>query len=419
MQNDTELELTEEISAEETRAKDIPVEEARVEESPAEETAIQKVLAEGISETPAEAAAPIVAKPAAKPTKAKRSRPWPLKILLGLVAILLCIIMFAVTLAGTLVVDLRVMTSQGGIRQIVTQLILPQGLSTGSQYPGLTAAPSQPASKEDLTGPLVDWAYGLLEEQFGEETPLTKEQLTQFLDKSSAKDFLADKIAGAVDDFYNETNETTITRKEVVDLIRDNQQLIKDSFDVEITEEQIQEIQEALEEVKVFDELEEKGFMGVLEETLAGPTPEGDFAKPGTDAAGNITGSVSSPLVRVKQILSYIRMATSNIAIICIAGAFVVLFLLLWLTNFTLPKTLSDTGIVLLVTGLILCVPTALDNIGLAQTLLEPTLLGIVRGVLTAVNPVHFTVLGAGAGLIILSIVAKIIKSIRVKKTVA
>lgn len=391
----------EEIIAEEPVAEEVPVTEAPVEETPVAEEA-------PVEEAPAIVAPPVVEQPK-KAKKVRRSRPWPLKILCGLIAFVLCVTMFAVSLAGIVVVDLRVMATEGGIGKIITPLIF-SGLSDAPKYPGLTAAPSQPAG-EDVVGPLVDMAFDLLEKQFGEETPLTKDQLAQFINESSAKDFLVEKVSGVVEDVLNDTNHTTISRDEVMDIIRDNTQLIKDNFDVEITEEQLQEIEEALEEVEIFDDFEEKGFVGTLKESLAEEGLDSDL--------GGILGGGASGGSLFDDILSFIPKVTSNAAIAGIFGTFLVLFLLLWLTNFTIPKTLSDTGIVLLVNGLVLCAPIALDNLGLLQSMLPPTLFSIVRGVLAAVAPVHIAVLAAGAGLIVLAIIAKTIKSIRLRKAAA
>ncbi len=428
MQNSTELEqkdavleeAVEEAPVEETPVEEIPVEEAPVEEVSATEESVEEApVAEEapvVEEAPAEEAPAIIAPPVVeqpkkekKAKKVRRSRPWPLKILCGLIAFVLCVTMFAVSLAGIVVVDLRVMATEGGIGKIITPLIF-SGLSDAPKYPGLTAAPSQP-SGEDVVGPLVDMAFDLLEKQFGEETPLTKDQLAQFINESSAKDFLVEKVSGVVEDLLNDTNTTTISRDEVMDIIRDNTQLIKDSFDVEITEEQLQEIEGALEKVEIFDDFAEKGFMGTIKESLAEEGIDSDL--------GGILGDAASGGSLFDDIFSFIPKVTSNAAIASIFGTFLVLFLLLWLTNFTIPKTLSDTGIVLLINGLILCAPIMLDNAGLAAAFMEPTVLGVVRGILAAVAPVHIAVLAAGAGLIVLAIIAKTVESIRLRKAAA
>lgn len=412
----------EEISAEEVPAEEIPAEEVSVEETPVAETTVEEAPAEEppVEKAPVATLPPMPEQPK-KEKKIRRSRPWPVKILCGLLAFVLCVAMFAVTLAGVVVIDLRVMSSEDGIRQIITQLILPTGMSTGNRYPGLTAAPSEPTDEDALTGPLTDWAYDQLVEQFGDATPITKEQLAHFMNESSAKEFLVEKTAGAVDDFINETNKTVITREEVMQLILDNTQMIEAAYGVVFTDEELQGIEDTLAETELFDILEEKGFVGVLEESLTDAIASG---KPGFDAA--VAGDAESFLAiqaaarkQAQEILSWVSMAVSDTAIIGTLGAFLALFLLLLLCNFSLPKTLSDTGIVLLVNGLLLCIPIAMDNLGLLRTILPPEIFSVVHGILLSVTPVHIAVLAAGGGFLLLAILAKIIKTIRLKLAAA
>jgi len=398
----------EEVPAEEAPAAEEPVEEVPMEEAPAAETSVEKA--------PVATLPPIPEQPK-KEKKARCQRPWPVKILCGLLAFVLCVAMFAVTLTGVVVMDLRVISSEDGIRQIITQLILPTGMSTGNRYPGLTAAPSEPIDEDALTGPLTDWAYDQLVEQFGDATPITKEQLAHFMNESSAKEFLVEKTAGAVDDFINETSETVITREEVMQLILDNTQMIEDTYGVVFTDEELQGIEDTLAETELFDILEEKGFVGVLEESLTDTIAS---SAPGFDAA--VAGDAESFLAiqadarkQAQEILSWVRMAISDTAIISIVGAFLALFLLLLLCNFSLPKTLSDTGIVLLVNGLLLCIPIAMDNLGLLRTFLPSEIFSAVHGILLAVTPVHIAALAVGGGFMVLAIIAKIIKTIRLK----
>lgn len=433
MPNDSQLQPAEELPQEtpvEEAAPEIPVQEA-----PAEVSA---------PEVPADT--PVVPPSAPKKAKKVRKRPWPLKILLGLVAFVLCVVMFAVTIAGALVVDLRVMTSAGGIREILTQLILPGGSAQSSEQisvgPVLTAASGAGTASDQsggLTGPLVDWAYDVIQDQFAEELPITKDQLTDFLEKSTAKDFISDKVAGVVEDFYNGTSNTTITREEVVQLLEDNKQLIEETFEVTITEDQLQMVEDALEKVEIFDQLEEQGLMGVIEQSMSGDSSTGgntsgegssteddpehvpDDDQPGSSGGSNSGSSGNTTLDslnQVKQIMEIIRQVTADSAIAAIAGVFVALFLLLFLTNFTLPKTLSDTGIVLTVAGLILSAPNLLYSTGVLHVILaeQTAILGVLGGILSAIQVVHFSILGAGVVLIVLAIIAKLFKNARLRK---
>lgn len=341
--------------------------------------------------------------PKIKKIKKSRRRPWPLKILLELVAIVLCVALFAVTIAGALIVDLRVMTSQGGFEKILTQLIAPTGSVQAVPQPGVTLL-SAPDQSQDAANFVTDMIYDMLQENFGQEVPVTKDQISEFIDKSTVTEFIAEKMSGAVNDFLNETSDTTITKDEIMDLVRDNSALLKESFDIEITDDMMTELETALDEVPMWDELEEKGLVGYLEENLLLPDSEAD-------------GS-SNGLAAIKQAMDYVRMVTSNMAIACFAGAMLLLALLVLLVNWSVPKTLSDVGITLLFAGLILSSLNFIGASGVLETLLADQLqiIGLINGILASVAVVHYGVLGTGVALIVLAIIAKIIKNSRRKK---
>ena len=338
-----------------------------------------------------------------KKLKKSRRRPWPLKILLELVAIVLCVALFAVTIAGALIVDLRVMTSQGGFEKILTQLIAPTGSVQAVPQPGVTLL-SAPDQSQDAANFVTDMIYDMLQENFGQEVPVTKDQISEFIDKSTVTEFIAEKMSGAVNDFLNETSDTTITKDEIMDLVRDNSALLKESFDVEITDDMMTQLETALDEVPMWDELEEKGLVGYLEENLLLPDSEAD-------------GS-SNGLAAIKQAMDYVRMVTSNMAIACFAGAMLLLALLVLLVNWSVPKTLSDVGITLLFAGLILSSLNFIGASGVLETLLADQLqiIGLINGILASVAVVHYGILGTGVALIVLAIIAKIIKNSRRKK---
>ena len=189
-----------------------------------------------------------------------------------------------------------------------------------------------------------------------------------------------------------------------MDLVRDNSALLKESFDVEITDDMMTQLETALDEVPMWDELEEKGLVGYLEENLLLPDSEAD-------------GS-SNGLAAIKQAMDYVRIVTSNMAIACFAGAMLLLALLVLLVNWSVPKTLSDVGITLLFAGLILSSLNFIGASGVLETLLADQLqiIGLINGILASVAVVHYGILGTGVALIVLAIIAKIIKNSRRKK---
>lgn len=409
MENEKELEL-EQTQAPETQ--DVP-EETQVEETPVEEAAAVEEAA------PVEPApAPVEEKP--KKVKKIRHRPWPLKLLLGLVAFALCIVMFVVTIAGALVIDLRVMSSEGGINQLLSAMFMPNKpaasnrLSVGMTLTAVSPVPGTGTDETaDMSNFLLDAAFDILQQQFGEDIPITKEQVGNFLEESTAKDFLSEKVSGVIDDMINNTSNTTITRDEIMGLVKDNKQLIEETFEVTIEDSMLEEMEQALEEVEIFDQLEEKGFADVVIESVVGGGNE--------DAAGAVE-EMQEAIAAFKQTMAIVGTITSDSTLFAAIGAFVVLFLLVFLVNFSLPKTLSDTGIVLTFAGLILSAPNFLFNSGVLYTLLPAEMSGVLSvagGLLAAIQMVHFAILGTGVALIVLAIVAKILKNNRQKKLLA
>ena len=347
--------------------------------------------------------------------KIKRSRPWSLKILLELIAIILCLTLFVVTIAGALILDLRVMTSKGGFEKILNQLITSTVSQPGNSAQAPTANGSvillSDTSASVVSDPITDMVYGMLQDQFGQELPLEKQDVQDFINNSTVKDFLADKVSGAFDDFFNGTSNTTITKDEIVGLVRDNAPLIKDSFGVEITDAQLEQLESALDEVPILEELEKEGLMGFIEDNYLDADKDTD----GSGIAGN--GGLADSLASVKQMMDSVRMVTSNTAIACIAGVLVLLMLLILLVNWTLPKTLSDIGITLLFAGLVLSSVNFVAASGVLDMLLadQAAIVGLINGILASIAVVHYSILGTGIALIVLAIVTKIIKSHRSK----
>lgn len=365
--------------------------------------------------------------PAQKPKAKKVKKPWPIpvRILMGLIAFVLCVAMFVVSLAGVLILNVRTIVSRDGISSIVNQLVGIESAS-GPVRPvlavGAGAYQNEDASENNVTGSLVDWAYGILKEQLGEEMTVTREQVQTFVQESTVKDFVVDKVAGLVEDFYSGDNETTITVEEVLEMMEENKQILEEQFGIVITQETVDFVGALLEETEILEPLKEDGLLGYIEKTMTesqqpAPAPEGGVVdKDDTDleAFGTETTDLS-----VVQIMEMIRMATSYETVAVLAGAFVLMMLLLFVvTHFSFPATMADTGVVLLLVGLIFGLPTAvcLYNPQMVGAMLGEPAAGIVSLIFGATAGLNFTVLGLGFALIVGAIVVKILLVKKAKK---
>lgn len=371
------------------------------------------------AETADVSAAAVQQEPAAAPRKAKKvrkPRSVPMKILMGIVAFVLCVAMFAVTLAGTVILDLRVIVSRDGISEILDQVFLsapevqtsrPAMLPLMATVGGSVESVENGESTESLSAALVDWAYDQIKSEFGDEVPVTKAQVQDFVEKSTVKDFLADKVAGMVEDFYAGESKTAITKEEVKQLIRENAALIEENFGVAITEEDLGYVDRILEESGVLKYIEENGLADFLEKSMS-------------DAETMGGGSAAESIALLRQILDGVRTLTSNTALAVIGGILLLLIVLLFfVTGRSIPATLADTGIVLTLAGLILSAPCmlCLGNPGLWQALWnDATVAGISTLLLRMIAGVNYTVLGVGVAMIVAAIAAKIVKSVRANK---
>jgi len=371
-----------------------------------------EVAAEGLPEEPKQEQIP---QPKVK--KAKKRRSAPVRILMGLIAFILCIVMFAVSVAGVLILNVRTAVSRDGIHKIVNQLVSGKSAS-GPVRPtlamGAGAYQQDYPAEEDMGGMLVDWVYDVLKESFGEPMEATtREQVQAFVQESTIKDFVADKVAGLVEDFYAGTSQTTITMDEITQMIEENQQLIHAHFGIIINQEALDAVDTMLKESEILEPLEEQGLLGYIEQSMSGgenPDEEGG-AQDSVDAEAS--------LAEVKQVMEIVRTVTSYEAVAVLVGAFVLLMVLLFfVTGCSFPATLADTGVVLLLVGLIYGLPTAacLFAPDVVSGLLGQQTAGILNLIFGAVAGLNFTVLGLGFALIVAAIVVKIVLSVKAKK---
>lgn len=328
-------------------------------------------------------------------TKTRKPRSGFMRFFMGLIATLLCIALFFVIIVGSFILDLRMVTSAEGFEKILTQLFIPSAsaAASDSSYALNLLSTSSKNEEQDLTTPITDLFYGLLQEAFGDEVPMTKESVNEFISKSTAPKMLAEKISGTIDDFIYETSNTTVTKAELMDLIRENVPLIEEHFELEVSEEALDGIESALDELPLMQEMEQRGLMPIL---------EGYLVKDGNE----------EKLDSVRTILRAIRTITSDTSVMILAGVVAFLFALIWLVNWSFIKTLTDVGITTLVAGALLSIFSIL--LSYAFIPLPIPQLTLVLDFLQSVGStfafVHYSIAAAGALFIVLSIVFRMLR---------
>ena len=205
----------------------------------------------------------------------KHKLPGVVRFFLALLSIALCFVLFATSLVTIVIADLHVVTSEGGLQTIITQILMPSKAPVAR--PGLAAGrPVIHYDETSLGGPtdmVVDALMEMLQQEFGSDLPITRDQVNAILAETTLPDFISEKAAGLVSGILNgEVPTLNITIDEVEELILENRDVVKKYFDVEITDEMVDQITTSLEEEKILENVEQQ-----LQESLGFTgTPGGD-----------------------------------------------------------------------------------------------------------------------------------------------
>ena len=393
----------------------------------------------------------------------KHKLPGVVRFFLALLSIALCFVLFATSLVTIVIADLHVVTSEGGLQTIITQILIPSKAPVAR--PGLAAGrPVIHYDETSLGGPtdmVVDALMEMLQQEFGSDLPITRDQVNAILAETTLPDFISEKAAGLVSGILNgEVPTLNITIDEVEDLILENRDVVKKHFDVEITDEMVDQITTSLEEEKILETVEQQlqeslGFAGtpggdsttqqpddenVQTPTMA-PAPGADSNQSGTTNTPGFSGSTNTTnnnffggavigavesfvgiTPQQKQLVSGIisgkevgmtdlpvaigllnAISSLNSLLVCI-GTCLLVFLLMLLTHWGRPfAAVRTAGIPVMLSGALMLL------VGVAASTLLPQIggqegamiAGIVNPVLTLFNYVSGGVAALGLVLII------------------
>lgn len=82
--------------------------------------------------------------------------------------------------------------------------------------------------------------YSYMDRKYGIE--MTDRQFNDFINKSTVKEFMADKVSDFSEDFFEDDAELTITKRELVSLLKENSSVMEDEFEVSLTNSELREI---------------------------------------------------------------------------------------------------------------------------------------------------------------------------------
>lgn len=352
-----------------------------------------------------------------------------IRFILGFVSVILCILLVFTTLAAAILGDLNAVFQKDNLQQLLKESLFTSAttrqpapaISGNGQY--RPAVQRFPARLDDFTlttgaggdnSAMVEWIYGTLTDQLGEENIPSLEEVQAFVDESTLGDFLTDKTASIISDVVTGSSNTTITTEEIQTLLEDNAQLVEDTFGFEMNEEIIEQVVEVVEQNEIVQAVQKEGVTKVVQNmvdrgVLNLPVEILPFAPGSSD-----TNPVMEAIQTVQSIVS-----VSTLLIVI--GICVVLIALQMVTNIKrIWIGINNTGISLTIAGSILMIPTCL--LWFASGLLDQLLEGagpvgnIVLYVLNSTAPIH---VGVFAGGILLIVGGCVLRTVLKKKALA
>lgn len=335
----------------------------------------------------------------------KKTPPVGVRILLSIISILLCIGLFASLLVTVCILDFRLITSKATIQKAAGSLLCAP--VPHSPRPMAAAVGAQPISAEasatQTQDALVEWLYGTLKEQHGDELVVTQEQMQAFLDQSTTKEFLTEKIASYMDDFINGTSNTTLTNEELSQLIEENMTLIEAELGIVMDDAAKEQVYAFVEKTDLDNVIRHEVIESIENVTIPGAAPlfpENIPTTPGADNAPDDGGYT------VGAMMADLRRLTSVNALIIWSAIILVLIIALFFTNrLRLGATLCCVGLPATVAGLLLSLPTLV--LQLVPGMLPSPLGSTVSILVGVVAPVHYILLGIGIVALIIAAVAR------------
>ena len=353
---------------------------------------------------------------------------------LSVASFVLGILLFVCAITTALIANLQIVTSEENISGMIKEMmsapahVRPKAPITSGEG-GLRIAPrirtyQMPRREEpgnvaaSLTDQLIGMFYEEMTDQFEEEFPVSQEEFTQMINDSTVKDYIADKTAALITDYFNDEVTTTFEPEEVVQLIKENAELIET-----ITGEPIpDDVAQVFDENEIVQKVEAEGLAGFMEASgMEIPGLSGSGSS-GEDTAEGSSGSSFN----IRDIINAMRAfaSTSNL-IIGIAVCLVLMAAIILINCRQLGKGLRRAGYPLMWAGCLvilnilakfqpdLWVITAGDDAAIIAT--TNLILKLARYVLLQTAVVNIIVFGTGLALCIGGIVLSIV--LRPKKS--
>ena len=332
----------------------------------------------------------------------------------------LSLLLLVAALATTLIADVQVVTSEGNLKQVIHQVLsapvaarrinAPHKNGNASYGAAIVRkAPLRLESEEvettnGLVASLVEQLYVELDKLSDEPMPITVEELNDLIDQSTVKDYIAEKSAGLLTDYYTGNITTTFEAEEIVTLIQENSHIIEQVIGEPLPEEYSQNVATWFDTNETVQVLEEKGLAGFLEKMES----DGNISMEGFDGIGGIGGAdnespTASSTPNINDLVSTLRSATSTTNLLIGIAVCLVLMAAIILVNIKqLPKGLRRSGYPLLAAGILFVTCLVVQ---FAPSLFQTKELSLVRTVVLMTTGVNAIAPALGLVMVIAGIV--------------
>ena len=103
------------------------------------------------------------------------------------------------------------------------------------------------------------------------EADIAIEDVETFFEESGVSDLLGEKMSLAIDAIMNNEETAILTNEEIMQFVEDNEQLVEDTFDIEITEEDKKQLETELEASRIEEIFTTQTITSTIYETEENP----------------------------------------------------------------------------------------------------------------------------------------------------
>lgn len=281
---------------------------------------------------------------------------------LSVASFILGLLLFFSAIATALIADVNIVFSKDGISGIL-RTVMSAPVHVRPKAPianegGLRIAPrvqrtyQMPRREEpgDVASSLTDQVIGMFYQEmsnmFGEEMTFTQEEFVEMVNDSTVKDYIVDKTASLITDYFNNEVTTTFEPEEVVQLIHENSELIESITGAPIPDDIAEQVAKAFDENEIVAKVEAEGLAGFMSLINQNPGGSEDLEEGSDNASAESSVNV---LDTVRDALNAIA-ATQNL-IIGIAVCVVLIAAIILINCRQLGKGLRRAGYPLLFAG--------------------------------------------------------------------